>query len=168
MSTSSVTIIDLSQTVGKHIAWQSKQRSVSHGLFFIVIFMLSDGNFSLSCFFFLFFSFSFCSLPIFSFVFRSAIHFSVFQLFTLYTYSLNIIGDLNNIDDYSLSMEAWDKFQQFFVPSRCTAPFCATNLKRLSTNENFQLNTKKVVTSSWESDLMLAMVWHEYEVVSTD
>ena len=85
MSTSSVSIIDLSQTVGKHIAWQSKQRSVSHGLFFIVIFMLSDGNFSLHVFFFFFFLFLFFlsqyflssfDLP-FTFPFSNFLHFTL-------------------------------------------------------------------------------------------
>ena len=74
-------------------------------------------------------------------------------------YSFKKYGDPNNWTDYQIKTADFTAFHKFFITSRCRGNFVATNLKRISTEEIFPVQLNRMVVSTWDADLQLAMIW---------
>ena len=74
-------------------------------------------------------------------------------------YSFKKYGDPNDWTDYQIKTSDFTAFHKFFVTNRCRGEFVATNLKRISTQDIFPVQLNRMVVSTWDADLQLAMIW---------
>tara|TARA_B100000780_G_C21119939_1_gene453529 strand:- start:3076 stop:3393 length:318 start_codon:yes stop_codon:yes gene_type:complete len=85
------------------------------------------------------------------------IFFSFFSFFD----SEKIYGDANNWTDYQIKTADLSAFHNFFVTSRCKGEFGLSSVKRISTGDVCHVQLSRMVISTWDADLMLAMVWEK-------